>query len=296
MYNNKRYGSLRRFSNLSTTTAAGALSAQTAGSVNSNLVTLTVYPGNTAMGKVHVDVISEVSTGGVGSGGADFSAGGTGTTKTLRLAPGSVVEVTAAANPGYRFISWTHNMDNVRSQSNPARFTIVKNTEMRANFQLLPETFRTVKVNWNSQMGRVTTSGNSNLNSGGALTVHNGDTITLTATPDEGYSFVRWDGVNLGGNQQSNKSKTITLTVSRNYELTAVFAKNNPDTGDNPPGNGENNDPNKEPDSPTGNNWLEPPVIPAGTSTIDTLIAYAKRYWWAIAIVAYLIYKERGKR
>ena len=49
-----------------------------------------------------------------------------------------------------------------------------------------------------------------------------GATVTLTATPNSGYHFVRWEE---NGTEVST-SATYTFAVSRNCALTAVFAQN----------------------------------------------------------------------
>lgn len=47
-----------------------------------------------------------------------------------------------------------------------------------------------------------------------------GDTVTLTATPDSGYEFVKWQ-VNGGGDYST--SNPVTLTASETVDLVAVF-------------------------------------------------------------------------
>jgi hypothetical protein len=46
-----------------------------------------------------------------------------------------------------------------------------------------------------------------------------GTSVTLTATPADGWEFVRWEG------DASGRSSTFTLTMSSNRNVTAVFAK-----------------------------------------------------------------------
>jgi LPXTG-motif cell wall-anchored protein len=50
-----------------------------------------------------------------------------------------------------------------------------------------------------------------------------GDTITLTAIPNDGYRFVRWDYVD-GGNGTASTSNPYTVTVTGNITLKPVFS------------------------------------------------------------------------
>ena len=123
-------------------------------------------------------------------------------------------------------------------------------------------------VTWNGEMGKVTGSGNyasnggtSPANSGGA-TAMPGDTITLTATPDAGYHFVKWQG----GPVDGNTNKTVDVTMNDSYSIAAVFA---------------------------ADEYADKDHRPKQTETItEKAMAFVKQWWWAILIVGYIVYKE----
>ena len=91
---------------------------------------------------------------------------------------GSTVEVSATANENYAFISWTIN-DEVVSEEMEYSFVITEDVELVANFI---ETYDvTIAMNIEGS-GVVEGSG----------TYNKGETVTVTATPNEGYIFVNW--------------------------------------------------------------------------------------------------------
>ncbi len=74
----------------------------------------------------------------------------------------------------------------------------------------------------NSLIEYTITAQSNNTNYGtvsGGGTYHNGDSITLRATPNTGYRFVRWER---DGSQVST-SANYTFTVSESYTYTAIF-------------------------------------------------------------------------
>lgn len=122
-------------------------------------------------------------------------------------------------------------------------------------------------VGWNGAMGNVTGTGNYSYATGnapansGAATAAEGDTITLTATPDAGYHFVKWQG----GPVDGNTNKTVDVTMNGNYSVVAVFAADEYDNKDQHP----------------------------QTETLtQKATAFVMKWWWAILIVGYIIYNE----
>ena len=119
------------------------------------------------------------------------SGGGTynyGTTATLH----------AEAQMGYEFVRWNDgNIDN------PRMVKIMQDTVFAATFRAKP--IVTVAPN-NAEMGSV---------SGGG-TYATGSTASLTATPNEGYEFVRWS--------DNGAVNPRTVTVIGDAAYTAVFA------------------------------------------------------------------------
>ena len=92
---------------------------------------------------------------------------------------GSNATLTATANEGYTFTNWTKNGNVVSTNANYS-FTVTEAGTYVANFTLNTYTI-TALVN-PENAGTVT----------GAGTYSHGATVTLTATANEGYSFVNW--------------------------------------------------------------------------------------------------------
>ncbi len=92
---------------------------------------------------------------------------------------GSTATLTATANEGYTFTNWTKN-GNVVSTNSSYSFNVTEEAAYVANFTLNTYTI-TALVN-PENAGTVT----------GAGTYSHGATVTLTATANEGYSFVNW--------------------------------------------------------------------------------------------------------
>lgn len=154
-----------------------------------------------------------------------------------------------------------------------------------------PGSFKTLSVHWDPSMGKVTGSGNFNANGSGfgLATAAPGDTITLTAYPEKGYHFVHWGGAV----SAKNTNNPIDIKMNTSADVKAVFAKD-PDIPSPPPGGG---DPDTPLDPGTGGNggnggnvFTFLGVYPkAGESNLK---AFIRQYWWAILIVAYIVYKE----
>ena len=277
----------RRYSNAAAAggfTASAGSRAAAAGSYAAGSHTLDAEPENPAQGSVSfirtyssadptLKHVTPVAGGLRGPDGAYPSE------ETFR--------VTAWPAAGYRFSHWTGDVPAGQGQANPLNIVLSKDVTLRAHFAAVqqpptPPTQHRLTVNWNPERGTVTGGGLT----GGQMTVGDGDTVTLTATPHPGYRFEGWQGLQLAGNMQTNKSHTITLTVSHDITLTASFvAEDNPGGGD--PGNGDPG--NGDPGNGGGNS--------TGGGTLDQAKAFARKWWWAILIAAYLIYKEtKGKK
>ena len=128
---------------------------------------------------------------------------------------GSSCTLIATANDGYSFVNWTKN--GVAISSNPRyHFTVTEAAAFVANFSI------------NSY--EITTSANPTAGGSvnGAGTYNYGTSCTLTATVNDGYSFVNWtkNGVAVS----TNASYTFTVTEAaafvanfslNSYEITA---------------------------------------------------------------------------
>ena len=124
---------------------------------------------------------------------------------------GSVVEIKAHPNEGFKFVSWTGNA-NV-TDANEAFTTIVieKNTTLYADFAEVVN--KTVTLSSKaSHGGAVYPAGENNY--------EEGDSVTITANAEEGWEFSHWEGdvFNL-------TTKVINVKMTENKSILAVFKK-----------------------------------------------------------------------
>ena len=129
--------------------------------------------------------------------------GGTAETSKTQAGHNEQVTLTATPNDGYSFVNWTVNGEEV-SKENPYTVTVTKDVEYIANFI-------THKVTVIAGEGGTATVSKTQAG-------HN-EQVTLTATPNEGYSFVNWT---VNGEEVST-SATYTVTVTKDVEYVANF-------------------------------------------------------------------------
>ena len=285
--------SQRRYSNAATNDPSLVQTGkQPAGTTGTAQYRITTSANDRSMGDVEIQVAS-YNSGALTSKNtqAQRYARFTPTTGTLYPA-GTRLIITAKPNPGYRFISWS-GVSGESHTSSSIIVTVDRNMTFCAMFQAIPQQMRNVHVRWDTSMGRVTSPGSNMQN--GELTVRSGDLVTLEATPDQGYHFVHWNGAPLSGRTDNR----VQFNVNNNYTIKAVFAKDNPNGGDNPPGNGEPNDPNKEIPGGGGGGIDVPPTrvpeidpTPVSETLTEKAMAFVKQWWWALLIVGYIAYKE----
>lgn len=116
---------------------------------------------------------------------------------------GTSIQIEAIANTGYSFVRWSDNV-----YTNPRSVLVNSSQSFTAIFQQqdTPLTQYTISTS-------VSPSGSGSVSGGG--TYDSGSTITLTATPNNGYIFSRWsDGV-------TNSSRSVNVTG--NMSFTAEF-------------------------------------------------------------------------
>ena len=132
--------------------------------------------------------------------------GGTAKASKTQVGHNGQVTLTATPNEGYSFVNWTLNGEEV-STSATYTATITADTEFKANFI-------SYKVSVVSGEGGTATANKTQVG-------HN-EQVTLTATPNEDYSFVNWtvNGVEV------STSATYTATITSDTELNANFIKN----------------------------------------------------------------------
>ena len=113
----------------------------------------------------------------------------------------SNISVTAMANMGYQFNGWSDG-----GTGNPRTFHVTGDTMVTAIFDYI--TYIVTGQSNNTARGIVT----------GGDTVYYGDSVTLTATPNYGYHFQRW--------QDNNTENPRTVIVTQNRTYTAYFLPN----------------------------------------------------------------------
>lgn len=111
---------------------------------------------------------------------------------------GETVYLTASANPGWQFSHWNDGIT-----TNPRSIIVNGNATYTANF--LQQNY-TLTVNANPAEGGTVTGGGS---------YHYGDVATLTATANNGFTFISWS--------DGNTNATRTVTVTGNATYTALF-------------------------------------------------------------------------
>jgi hypothetical protein len=122
--------------------------------------------------------------------------GGT-TTGSGTFAQGSLATATATPNAGFSFVNWTNN-GVIASTSPSYQFTMAGNITLVANFApIIPGKFTLVLSSLPVAGG---TTGGSGLYNAGA-------SVTATATPNAGYTFVNWTN---GG---------VIVSTSPNYQF-----------------------------------------------------------------------------
>lgn len=125
------------------------------------------------------------------------------------FAQGSAATVTATPNAGYVFISWTDN-GVIASKSSSYQFTMAGNRMLVANF---------TKVNIGSFAVVLSSSPVAGGTTAGAGSYNAGSTVTVTATPAIGYTFMNWTD---NGAAVSN-SPSYHFILAGNRTLVANF-------------------------------------------------------------------------
>jgi uncharacterized repeat protein (TIGR02543 family) len=119
---------------------------------------------------------------------------------------GDTVQLTATPAAGWTFSSWSEDLT---STANPAVLTIDTNPTVTATFTRI-EYVLSVNV-----VGGGTVSKNPN-----QATYHLGDTVTLTATPEPGWTFSGWSG------DLTGTANPAAFTIDANPAVTATFTQN----------------------------------------------------------------------
>lgn len=152
---------------------------------------------------------------------------------TTQYDEGTQLELTAETIEGWRFVNWTNNGTVVSTDPN-FTFTVNGETRLLAHFEKIPASY-IVSIN-TSPFGTGNITINGNASQGITAVYDEGEEITLTAEPINGYRFVSWtaDGVVV------NTDPNFIYTVTNPASLVANFEKVtgpvvDPDDPNNPP-------------------------------------------------------------
>ena len=125
---------------------------------------------------------------------------------------GQTVSISATANSGYTFANWTGDVPNPPNPISSIQITMNGPKNVTANFSQNCTYTLTVNIN-SAGWGTVSKSPDKS-----AYCL--GDQVTLTASPNQGYTFSSWSGVD------SSNGQTATVTMNGNRTATANFTQN----------------------------------------------------------------------
>ena len=131
---------------------------------------------------------------------------------------GTVVNLVATPDAGYRFVNWTGDVGTIANANDAAtNITINENYEINANFVVIPLVQYDLTIS-STAGGSVTTPGE------GTFTYDEGTMANLVAIPDAYYHFVNWTG-NVGTIADVAAAAT-TITINGDYSIMANFGVN----------------------------------------------------------------------
>jgi uncharacterized repeat protein (TIGR02543 family) len=125
---------------------------------------------------------------------------------------GTTVTITATANSGYRFKSWTGDHS---SSTNSVQITMTKDYTITANF------LKQYTVNFSSNpsgKGSVTTP------AAPSAVVDSGVALDIVASPANGFKFKKWTSINAGVSFVNSTSATTKLNITQDISTVAVQA------------------------------------------------------------------------
>ncbi|MBK5210497.1 MAG: Ig-like domain-containing protein, partial [Flavobacteriaceae bacterium] len=142
---------------------------------------------------------------------------------------GTNVTVTATPNPLYTFDNWTEGGVIVPGATATYQFVLAGNRTLVANYSLIPPTQFAIIVSSNPVLGGLTA---------GAGLFDEGSSVTVTATPNAGFTFDNWTENGLEVSTAANYQFVIAAdrTLVANYSLIpttqfAVIVSSNPVLG-----------------------------------------------------------------
>jgi hypothetical protein len=126
---------------------------------------------------------------------------------------GTVVDLVAEAEEGYRFVEWTGDVGTI-DDVYAAETTITMNGDYAITAEFVKQYGLTIS---STEGGSVTEPGE------GVFTYDEGTVVDLVATPGEGYRFVDWTG-DVGTIADVYDAST-TITMNGDYSISANFVK-----------------------------------------------------------------------
>ncbi|MFD2516359.1 InlB B-repeat-containing protein [Salinimicrobium flavum] len=152
-----------------------------------------------ASGNFRINLSSSPVAGGTTNGSGQFDEN-------------SVVTVSALPNQGYFFVNWTEG-ETVASTSASYQFTLTGNRTLVAHYSQIPEDQFAVILSASPSEG-------GSINGSGSFDAETD--VTVTATPNSGYTFVNWTA---NGEEVSTDSG-YTFELTENTNLVANFERN----------------------------------------------------------------------
>lgn len=128
---------------------------------------------------------------------------------------GTLVNLVAVAEEGYRFVIWTDDVETI-ADIKASETTIIMEGTLTITANFVPEQSMLLTIT-STDGGQVTTPGE------GWFTYPAGDVVDLVALAEEGCLFIKWTGdVDTVENGRSPES---TITMNGDYSITAGFAR-----------------------------------------------------------------------
>lgn len=136
--------------------------------------------------------------------------GGTASADKTKAGAGATVKLTAEPKDGYVFKQWIVQSGNVTlspdAAANPATFTMpAENVVVKAEFEA--QTYAVTVTDDGNGTGKATVDGSDAVQAG------EGDEVTLTATPKDGYAFKQWTVVSGGVTLSDATANPATFTM-----------------------------------------------------------------------------------
>lgn len=172
--------------------------ATVGGASASCLVTVQEVPATT----YSISISVSPTEGGTVSGSGQYEEGATAT-------------VTAVANEGFRFLEWAEAGTQISTAAN-LTFTVTSDRTLTAIFEPIsepapgPTPKHTYTINVSAAEGGTASGGGE---------YEQGSSVTLTATPENGYRFIAWTE----SNEQISSDESYTFIADRDRTIIAYF-------------------------------------------------------------------------